>query len=188
MESAHVSKRGWRLLLEIFVSTLKIGALTIGGGLAMVAVIEREFSGRKKWIAPDEMLDIIAVSQSLPGVIAINASVMTGYRVGGVPGAIAGTLGVTLPSLVSIMVIFLFYKAFRADPWVNAAFRGISVGVAALLVSVVARMAKNIVKDVWTLTIGAAVFCACIYTNVNAIWILVAGGAIGLSLKFGGMV
>ncbi len=179
-------KRDWRLLLEIFLSTLKIGAITIGGGLAMVAVIEREFCGRKKWVDAGEMLDIIAVSQSLPGVIAINCSVMTGYRVAGIPGAVAASLGVTLPSLVTIMVIFLFYKAFRADPWVNAAFRGVSIGVAALLGSVVARMGKQVIKDGWVLTIAAAALCACLFTNVYAIWIILAGGALGLSLKLGG--
>jgi chromate transporter len=179
-------KRDWRLLLEIFLSTLKIGAITIGGGLAMVAVIEREFSGRKKWVNAGEMLDIIAVSQSLPGVIAINCSVMTGYRVAGIPGAIAASLGVTLPSLVTIMVIFLFYKAFRADPWVNAAFRGVSIGVAALLVSVVARMGKQVIKDGWVLTIAAAVLCASLFADVNAVLLIVLGGALGLSLKLGG--
>jgi len=111
---------------------------------------------------------------------------MTGYRVAGIPGAVSASLGVTLPSLVTIMVIFLFYKAFRADPWVNAAFRGISVGVAALLGSVVIRMGKQVLKDGWVLTIAAAALCVCLFTNVYAIWLILAGGALGLSLKLGG--
>ena len=82
-----------------------------------MAVIEREFSCKKKWIDPNEMIDIIAVSQSLPGVIAINSSVMTGYRIAGIPGAVAAALGVTIPSLVVLMIVTVFYSEFRNNPW-----------------------------------------------------------------------
>ncbi|MFZ5974384.1 MAG: chromate transporter [Bacillota bacterium] len=180
-------KPNWRLLGELFLSTLKIGAITFGGGLAMVAVIEREFAGKKKWIAEEEMIDIIAVSQSLPGVIAINSSVMTGYRVAGVWGAVAAAVGVTLPSLLALMVVTLFYQAFRTNPWVNAAFRGLSVGVTALLASVAVRMGRRVLKDVWTVLFFAVALCASLFSGVYAIWIILAGGVLGYAFKRGGI-
>lgn len=179
-------KTDWKQLLDLFLSTFKIGAITFGGGLAMVSIIEREFSGKKKWIAENEMIDIIAVSQSLPGVIAINSSVMTGYRVAGVPGAVSATVGVTLPSLIVLIVVSLFYQEFRTNPWVNAAFKGLSVGVTAVMASVVIRMGRRVLKDVWTVLFFGAALCACIYSDIYAIWIILAGGVLGYAFKRGG--
>ncbi len=177
----------WSLLLELFLSTLKIGTITFGGGMAMVAVIEQEFCNNKKWIKDTEMLDIIAVSQSLPGVIAINSSIMTGYRVGGVKGAILATFGVTIPSFFVLIIVSLFYTQFRDNAWVNAAFQGLSVGVAALMASVVVRMAKKVLLNAWAIIIFVAAFSVCLFTGVNAIWIILASGIIGFAIKRGGV-
>jgi len=179
-------KRNWRLIGDLFLSTLKIGLITFGGGLAIIAVIEREFSCRKKWIDPDEMIDIIAVSQSLPGVIAINSSVMTGYRIAGIPGAVATALGVTIPSLVVLMIVTVFYSEFRDNPWVNAAFKGLSVGVAALLAAVVVRMGKRVLRDIWTVLFFAVALFVSLYSGLHAIWIILAGGVLGCAFKRGG--
>ena len=180
-------KPDWRLIGELFLSTLKIGLITFGGGLAMVAVIEREFSGKKKWIDPDEMIDIIAVSQSLPGVIAINGSVMTGYRIAGVAGAAVAALGVTIPTLAVLMIVTLFYRQFRDNPWVNAAFKGLSAGVAALLASVVVRMGKRVLKDIWTVLFFGAALVISLYSGLHAIWLILAGGVLGYAFKRGGV-
>ncbi|MGI6586083.1 MAG: chromate transporter, partial [Lutisporaceae bacterium] len=101
------------MLLDIFLTFFKIGSFTIGGGYAMLPIIQREVVGNKKWLGEEEFLDSIAVTNSLPGPLAINCATFVGYRTAGYAGAAAAALGAVMPSFLIILVIAIFFASFR---------------------------------------------------------------------------
>ncbi|MDZ4957383.1 chromate transporter, partial [Clostridium perfringens] len=107
-------------ILEMFISFFKIGAFTFGGGYAMIPLIEEEVVKNKKWIEKDDFIDILVVSQSLPGALSVNCSIFIGYRIGGFIGAIMALLAVVLPSFLIIIIIAAFFMQFRNNYYVNA--------------------------------------------------------------------
>lgn len=135
-------------LCTLFLTFLKIGAFTFGGGYAMVALLENEFIAKKKWIDKKEFLDMIAIAESTPGPIAINSATYIGYHIAGVPGAATATLGVCIPSFVIIYLISLFFDQFLSLKFVSCAFRGIQVCVVYLIFSAGVRMLKSLEKTV----------------------------------------
>jgi chromate transporter len=167
-------------LLKLFWTTLKIGAFTFGGGYAMLPLMEREFCRYGGWICHDEMLDIMAVAQTIPGAIAVNVCVIAGYRICRVKGAIAAVIGVALPSLIVLSAITVFYQQFSQNIYVTAALKGISAAVVALLVSATARMSKGAFKDALTWIIAAAAFAMTLVFGVNAMWLILGGVALGI--------
>ena len=140
-----------KLLLELFITFFKVGLLTFGGGYAMVPIIQREVSEKKKWIPAGEILDILAISESTPGPIAINTATYVGFRVMGFWGSFFATLGLIIPSFGIIFVISLFYKQFMTWHVVAAAFKGLKIGVIILLVMVVFKLSKAVKKDLFTI-------------------------------------
>ena len=131
-------------LSTLFLTFLKVGALTFGGGYAMIPIVEEEVSKKKKWISEMEMLDIIAISESTPGPIAVNTATYVGYRVNGILGSIVATFGLALPSFVIIFVISYFYKDFMQWQVIQAAFKGLKVGVILLLFNAVLKLKKGV--------------------------------------------
>lgn len=117
-------KEGQRGLWSLFLSMLKTGALTFGGGVTMLPVLRHEFVERRGLLTDDEFLDLIAIAESTPGPIAVNAATFVGYRAGGFFGSLVATLGIVLPSFVIIFLVSLFYDAFRASSLVAGAFLG----------------------------------------------------------------
>lgn len=134
--------------LELFLSFLKIGAFTFGGGYAMIPLIQSEVIVKKKWINDDEMMDIIAIAESTPGPIAINAATFVGYKVAGFWGSFFATLGVVLPSLITITIIALFLEGFLEIKIVAAAFKGIKAGIAVLILNSGIKMFKKLKKEI----------------------------------------
>ena len=118
---------------ESFKTFFKIGAFTLGGGYAMIPIIESEIVEKRKWISKDEFVDLIAVAQSCPGVFAINLSTFIGYKMKRVPGAICTTLATALPSFIIILLIALFFHSFQDNPVVESIFKGIRPAVVALI-------------------------------------------------------
>jgi len=167
-------------LKDLFLTSLKLGAFTFGGGYAMFPLLQREYSQNKGYFTDEEMLDMLAVSQSLPGMLSINACIIIGYRLCSVPGAIAAVIGVSLPSVVVMSIISFFYVQFSSNPYVVAALRGIRVAVIGLLVQAVIKLGKQGVKGVfgWILAITAFLFA--MFSNVHLIFIIMAGGIIGI--------
>lgn len=167
-------------LLRIFLVTFKLGAFTFGGGYAMIPLMQREFVDKNGWIANEDILDIFAVAQSVPGVIAINSSVMIGYRVAGLAGGLIAALGVTLPSLIMLSVITLVYQTFIDNEWVQAAMRGVRAGVVALILSAVLRMGREAAKTVfqWLLMLGALAI-SIFLPGVSSIFVILGGGLLG---------
>lgn len=167
------------MLAELFLSFFRIGAFTIGGGAAMVPLMEAEIVNRKQWLSREEFLDIFAVSQATPGLMAGNMSSHIGYKVAGIKGAIVATLGTVLPSLVCILAIAIFFRIFRDNRWVEAAFRGIRPAVVALIalpVFSMARSAKVTWHNVWIPVLSTLLIWL---LGVSPVWIIVISGTCG---------
>ena len=158
-------------LWQIFAVFAKIGAFTIGGGYAMIPIIQDEMS-RRGWISDEELPDIVALSQSAPGVMAVNISIFAGYRLRGVKGSIAATLGSITPSFCIILAIAMLFTAFKDNPWVVKAFKGIRPVVIALIAVPMIRMARKCCKSwwAWLLAVGALLLVALL--NVSPIYII----------------
>ena len=128
--------------LQLFATFFKIGAFTLGGGYAMLSMVEKAVVDQKKWIAEDEFWDMIAVIQSLPGVFAVNTALYVGHKVGGRRGAIASMLGAIIPSIVIILLLATIFKEYRDLPAVERVFKGIRPCVVALILAPSLRMIK----------------------------------------------
>lgn len=166
---------------QLFFSTLKISACTFGGGFVIIPLLRKRFVEELGWIEEQEMLDLAAIAQSSPGAIAVNAAILVGYHVAGVPGALLAVLGSVLPPLVIISVISLFYQAFRDNAVVSMAMAGMLCGVAAVLLDVVIRMGKPLFKQRRLLPIAMLLgaFVATRYFSVNILIIILVCGLIG---------
>ena len=129
--------------LNAFVTFFKIGLFTIGGGYAMVPLIEEEVVNKKKWLTQEEFIDLLAVSQSVPGVFAVNFSIFIGYKLKKFPGALSLALGTILPSFLIILSIALFFQRFKEYEAVESIFKGIRPAVVALIAAPTFSMAKS---------------------------------------------
>ena len=170
-----------KLCLQLFLTFMKIGVVTFGGGYAMIPIIENETSKKKKWIHPDDLIDVIALSESTPGPISICAATFIGYKLAGIAGAFASTFGVVLPSFVIIYLISLFLREFAELRVIRYAFFGIRAGVLALLVKAVVSMFKKSPKNLIAYIIMAASMAAVAFFSVNVIVVLLSAATIGLA-------
>ena len=163
---------------DLFWEFLKIGLFTIGGGMAMIPQLQQVVSD-KGWLEEDEIVDCIAISQALPGVIAINAATYIGMKLRGVRGALSATLGVITPSFLIIILAVTALDFIGENTYIQGAFTGIKAAVCGLILVTVIRMGKKILKSVfaWILTVLA--FLAIIVFGIDAIWTIVAGAAAG---------
>ena len=139
--------------LSLFLTMLKIGLFTFGGGYAMIALLENEFVSKKRWIEKDEFLDVAAIAESTPGPIAINAATYIGYKNSGVIGSMIATLGICIPSFVIIYAISLFFDAFLSLTLVAYAFKGIQICVVYLILTAGLKMLKQMKKTVFNIII-----------------------------------
>lgn len=131
-------------IASLFLTFLKIGAVTFGGGYAMISIIERDVVEKKRWITQSDMLDILSISESTPGPISVNTATFVGYRVAGFWGSFFATLGLVLPSFIVILLISFFYQTFLSWTIIQAAFLGIRSGVVVLLIDAVIKLKKSI--------------------------------------------
>jgi len=154
---------------SLFLTMLKIGLFTFGGGYAMIALLENEFVEKKKYIEKDEFLDMVAIAESTPGPIAINAATYIGYKKAGILGAAMATVGVCIPSFVIIYIISLFFDAFLSIKLVEYAFRGIQVCVIYLIFSAGLKMLKSMKKTAFSITIVSAVVLSMLLFSLFAV-------------------
>ena len=153
----------------LFLTMLKIGLFTFGGGYAMIALLENEFVSKKRWLDRDEFLDVAAIAESTPGPIAINAATYIGYKNGGVGGAVVATLGICIPSLTIIYLISLFFDTFLSLTYVAYAFKGIQICVVYLIFSAGLKMLKKMKKSVFNLVAASATFVAMVTLSILAV-------------------
>lgn len=170
-------------LIELYWAFFKIGLFTIGGGYAMLPLMEREAVDNHKWVTREEMLDIYTLSQCTPGVIAVNTATFIGKQEKGVLGAIAGTIGVITPSLVIISIIAAFFTSFSDNPYVIHAFAGIRCAVAALMVHfVIGMIKKKSISNPIQIGILLASFITVAFLKVSPIIVIVVAGVLGFLL------
>ena len=167
--------------LELFWVFFKIGLFTFGGGLAMISVISREVVENKKWMTEKEMGDIVIVAESTPGPIAVNSATYVGYKACGFLGSMFATLGVVLPSVIIISLVYVFFDAFKENVWFAAAFKGIRAAVIVLLFNAVTKLFRPMQKNVFTIIGSALVFLITLFTDISSIWLILLGGAIGVT-------
>ncbi len=174
-------------LLTLFLTFLKIGAFTFGGGYAMIALIENQFVTKKKWLSQSEFLDMIAIAESTPGPMAINSATFIGYKCAGVLGAALATLAVCLPSFIIIYLISLFFDKFLSLTYVTYAFRGIQVCVVYLILTAGLKMLKAIPKSPLNITIviavtGAMLTCSVLAVSFSSIYYILICAGLGLTV------
>lgn len=170
----------FKLCLQLFLAFFKIGLFTFGGGMAMIPFIQRETVEKYGWIEEKDILEILAISESTPGPIAINTATFIGYQKAGVFGSAAATFGVVLPSFIIISIISLFLKQFMDIKAVEYAFAGIRAGVIALVIKALIKLFKSCPKNLISYVIIALAFVAAVL-GVNVIIIIICAGLIGLA-------
>ncbi len=169
-----------KILWKIFLSFFKIGAFTFGGGYAMIPLIQRETVENRKWITDDDILEIVAVAESTPGPISINAATFVGYRAAGFWGSLCGTIGIVLPSFFTIFAISHILRAFQSAPAVQYAFQGIRCGVLALMIKAFFTMYKQTPKNRISYAVMPAAFVLPVFFHVSALAVIILCAAAGL--------
>lgn len=161
-------------LFDLFWTFCKIGALTFGGGYAMLPLIQREIVENKKWSTEKEILDYYAVGQCTPGVIAVNTATFIGYKLRGIIGGIVATLGVIFPSIVIILIIATFLQNFADLAIVQSAFAGIRVAVVALIITTVVKLIKSSIKDYLGVIIAIIAFVISAFIGLSPVYVVIA--------------
>lgn len=171
-----------KMLMQLFLSTLYLSAFTFGGGYVIVTLMKNKFVDDLGWIDEEEMLDLVAIAQSAPGVIAVNGAIVIGYKLAGLIGILVAVLGTIIPPFVIVSLISLFYTAFRQNPWVALALEGMQSGVGAIIAAVVYQMGAGVVASRDALLIGIMMiaFILNYVLKVNVLFIILGAIAIGL--------
>ncbi len=169
-----------KTILDLFLTFMKIGAFTFGGGYAMIPLIQREVCTNKKWLKDEDILDIIAIAESTPGPIAINAATFVGYRVAGFFGAFMATLGVVLPSFLIITAVSFVLEAFGDLKVVKYAFTGVRAAVLALLLKALWTLFKVSKKNAVSYALMALAFVFAAFVKVDAVLIILGCAVFGL--------
>lgn len=170
-------------LFALFSVFFRIGALTFGGGYAMLPMLQKEVVERHGWTTSESVLDYYALSQCMPGVIAVNAAAFIGYKRRGVAGTIAAVLGVVTPSFIIILIVAALLTNFADNPYVIHAFNGIRVAVAALIVQAILSLWGKAVRDWVGILLFAAVFALSVFTDFSPIWFVVLSAMAGILLR-----
>lgn len=167
-------------LLTMFFTFLKIGAFTFGGGYAMIPLIESEVVAKHSWIKKEEFLDIIVISQSFPGALAVNSSIFIGYKIGGILGAILALMGSVIPSFFIILIVAHFFLQFRNNHIVNLIFKGISATVPMLILSGVVKLSKSLHKTKTNLIIIALTIISVAIFDIHPVIIIFVCAVFGI--------
>ncbi|MEE0868086.1 MAG: chromate transporter [Clostridia bacterium] len=166
----------------LFKSMFMLSACTFGGGFVIVSLMKKKYVEELKWLEEDEMLDVTAITQSAPGPLPVNASVIIGYRMAGIVGSLVAILGTILPPMIIISVISLFYNQFRTNKYVAIALQVMRAGVAAVIFDVVINLAKNVWKTKRVLYIAmmiVAFICTCLL-KISAMLVIISCLVIGI--------
>lgn len=166
----------------LFWSVFQLSACTFGGGFVIIPLMRKKFVEQLHWIEEQEMLDLTAIAQSSPGAIAVNASILIGYHVAGITGALLAVLGTILPPLIIISIVSLFYRAFRDNVIVDMVMKGMIAGVAAVICDVVITMGQGIFKQkrLVLVVMMLVAFGLVHFAHMNVIIILLICGAVGV--------
>ncbi|CCG56046.1 putative chromate transport protein [Brachyspira pilosicoli WesB] len=165
--------------LTMFVSFFYIGLVTIGGGLAMLPIMQEEFVDKRKFLTKAEIVDVFALAQSIPGVIAVNTSLLTGFKIAGIFGGIMAGIGVMMPSFIIILIIAPIFERVQSLEYVNKAFLGIKGAIAALILLSAYDMGKSVLKNKFTALLFILSFILVVFLNFNVIYTLLLSAFLG---------
>lgn len=167
---------------KLFTIFAKIGAFTLGGGVAMIPLIEREVVDKHKWISDEDFMDIISIAQSAPGLIAVNVSIFVGHKIAGIKGSVVATLGSITPPFIIILLVAAVFTTFKDNATVQAVFKGIRPAVVSLIAAPVIRMAVKNKLNWITGTIAVATTVLIAFLKISPIWIIITAIAGGVLL------
>lgn len=173
-------KKKVKKLFNIFITFLRIGAFTFGGGYAMIPLINKEAVEKNKWVSDDDILDIIAISESTPGPISVNAATFIGYKVAGFWGAFFATLGLILPAFIIMFLLSFVLRKVKDIKIIEYAFFGIRAGVLALIINALIKMYKQVDKNFISYFIIILSLILSVFVDMNAIVVIIICGLIGL--------
>jgi chromate transporter len=176
------AKPDWKLLFQIFTTFLKIGPVTFGGGYAMIPLIEREVVEKRKWVRANDIADIFAVSESVPGAIAINSAMFVGYRIAGFLGAMAAMTGIMLPTFCIVVLLSIFFLRVQDNPNVEAAFVSIRATIVALITYAAYKIGKTAMVDKTTLGLIVITVMILLFVHIHPILLILGGGLLGIAL------
>jgi chromate transporter len=168
-----------RRLWTLFHVFFGISTVALGGGLAMLPIIKREFVDKRQWLSNDDMIDTVAVMQSLPGIISVNMAALIGYRSAGLAGASAAVLGVALPPFVAIIVIAAAVQNLLESPFMGRIFHGVRAAICALILLSAVKLAKQILVGRFAMFIASISFFVLIFLSINAIWVIALAALTG---------
>lgn len=166
--------------MQIFTSFAKIGSFTIGGGYAMIPLIRAQVVDKHNWVTNEEFIDFLAISQSAPGILAINISIFIGEKLKGTKGSIIAALGTALPSFFMILLIATFFQSFRENEIVNSVFAGIRPAVVALIAVPLITLSKSANLNKYTSLIPVISVLLIVFLEISPVWIILAGALLGL--------
>jgi chromate transporter len=166
----------------MFYTMLYISAFTFGGGFVIVSLMKKKYVDEYGWLTEEEMLDLTALAQSSPGAIAVNAAILTGYRLEGIAGVIASVLGTVIPPVTTLSVISLCYGIFRDSPLVQAVLKGMQAGVAAVICDVVLDLSGKVVKtkSILSILLMIAAFVLVYFFDLSVILVILAAAILGV--------
>lgn len=171
------------ILWKLFNVFFRIGFFTIGGGYAMLPMLQREVVEKYRWSTDEEIMDYYAIGQSTPGIIAINTATFIGYKKKGVLGGIVATLGMVAPSWIIIIFIAALFQKFANNPWIQSAFSGIRVVVVVLIINAVIKMGRKAINNWVGVAIGVLAFMLVAWLDISPIYIIISAGIIGILLN-----
>lgn len=172
----------WKVLFQLFWTFFKISPITFGGGFAMMPLIEKEVVEKRKWLKSEDITDVFALSQSVPGAIAINSSTFIGHRIGGVKGAIAAMIGVSLPTFIIVLVLGVLYFSVQDNPKVEAAFISIRASIVAIIAYAAIKIARTAIVDKSTFGIMIVAIPSLFF--IHPVIVIVVGAFAGMMIIF----
>ncbi|MBQ7518794.1 MAG: chromate transporter [Clostridia bacterium] len=167
-------------ILDIFLTFLKFGCFTFGGGWSIVAQIQKEYVEKKHWLTDEELLDFTSVGRSLPGLMIGNASMLVGYHMSGIPGALAALFGIILPPVAIMIGVTFVYAMVKGNPYVARAMIGVRAAVAPIIISALMKLFKSGMKDLFCYLVVLCAMALCLSGQVNNFLIVLLGAAAGL--------
>jgi len=169
-----------KLLASLFMTFLKMGPLTFGGGYALIPAIEKEVVDKKGWLRSDEIADVFAVSGSVPGAVAVNSAAFIGYRIAGIAGSVAALLGILLPTLCLMILLTIFYVQLKDNPKIEAAFQAIRATVVALIVYAAIKIGRTAIVDFASGALAAIAVLLLFAGRVHPLSVIVFGAIAGV--------
>ena len=178
MKEGATMKEQWKMLFQLFWIFFKISPVTFGGGFAMIPLIEKEVVEKKKWLKSEDIADVFALSQSVPGAVAINSATFIGQRIGGIKGAVAAMVGVSLPTFLIVLTLGVFYFYIQDNPKIQAAFLSIRASIVAIIAYAAIKTAKTAIID--KTTFGIMIVGVLLLFFIHPIFAILLGALTGM--------